>query len=134
MKNAAWQYTNTPTESFRPPQKPPRIQLCELKRPVLFARQASAKIAWKRRRNPPDLLMPTVLRSGPYRGFFYAGDRHEPPHVHVERDRSNAKYWLEPVTLESSSGFSRSELMDIYRLISEHRVVLLQKWHDYFGN
>jgi hypothetical protein len=53
--------------------------------------------------------MPTVLRSGPYRAFFYAGDRDEPPHVHVERDRSKAKYWLEPVALVSSSGFSRGE-------------------------
>ena len=78
--------------------------------------------------------MPTVLRSGPYRAFFYAGDRHEPPHVHVERDRSKAKYWLEPVSLASSSGFSRRELMDIYKLISEHQAVLLEKWHEYFGD
>ena len=78
--------------------------------------------------------MPTVLRSGPYRVFFYAGDRHEPPHVHIERDRYNAKYWLEPVVLESSIGFSRSELMDIYRLIFEHQMLLLEKWHDYFGD
>jgi hypothetical protein len=78
--------------------------------------------------------MPTVLRSGPYRAFFYAGDRHEPPHVHVERDRSKAKYWLEPVSLASSSGFSRRELMDIYKLISEHQAVLLGKWHEYFGD
>ena len=30
--------------------------------------------------------MPTVLRSGPYRFFFYSGDGAEPPHVHVQRD------------------------------------------------
>jgi peptide-methionine (S)-S-oxide reductase len=29
--------------------------------------------------------MPTVLRIGPYRCFFYAGDREETPHIHVER-------------------------------------------------
>ncbi len=39
--------------------------------------------------------MPTVLTEGPYR-FFYAGDREEPPHVHVERDRQTAKFWLQP--------------------------------------
>jgi hypothetical protein len=76
--------------------------------------------------------MPTVLRSGSYRAFFYAGDRHEPPHVHIERDSSKAKYWLEPVSLASSSGFSRGELMDIYRLISAHQAVLFEKWHEYF--
>jgi hypothetical protein len=78
--------------------------------------------------------MPTVLRSGPYRAFFYAGDRNEPPHVHVERDAFTAKYWLEPVALVSSSGFNRSELMGIHKLISEHQVIILKKWHDYFGN
>lgn len=46
--------------------------------------------------------MPTVLRVGPYRFFFYASDRHEPPHVHVERDEKVAKFWLRPVRLERS--------------------------------
>jgi hypothetical protein len=36
--------------------------------------------------------MPTVLRLGPYRFFFYAGDGVEPPHVHVERDDDTAKF------------------------------------------
>lgn len=40
-------------------------------------------------------VMPTVLRTGPYRIFFYAGDRDEPPHVHVERDANIAKFWLD---------------------------------------
>ena len=30
--------------------------------------------------------MPTVMRISPYRFFFYAGDRDEPVHIHVERD------------------------------------------------
>jgi Domain of unknown function (DUF4160) len=78
--------------------------------------------------------MPTVLRSGPYRFFFYAGDRHEPPHVHVERDAGKAKFWLEPISLHSSSGFSRSEINDIQRLIVQEYALLLQSWHDYFGS
>jgi hypothetical protein len=78
--------------------------------------------------------MPTILRSGPYRVFFYAGDRHEPPHVHVEREDKKAKFWLQPVAFKSSTGFGRSELMGIYRLISEHQQVLLEHWHDYFGD
>ena len=48
--------------------------------------------------------MPTVLRVGPYRLFFYSGDGREPPHVHVERDDSLAKFWLAPVRLASSQG------------------------------
>ena len=47
--------------------------------------------------------MPTVLRVGPYRFFFYASDRREPPHIHVERDDKVAKFWLQPVRLERSA-------------------------------
>ena len=78
--------------------------------------------------------MPTVLRSGPYRFFFYAGDRHEPTHVHVERDAAQAKFWLEPISLQSSTGFSRSDLNAIYRLIEQNHPLLLQHWHDYFDS
>jgi len=70
--------------------------------------------------------MPTVFRSGPYRLFFYAGDRHEPTHVHVERDTSKAKFWLEPISLQSSTGFSRAELNVVYRLIEQNRPLMLQ--------
>jgi len=39
--------------------------------------------------------MPTVLRAGPYRFFFYSVDRGEPVHVHVERETKRAKFWLD---------------------------------------
>ena len=35
--------------------------------------------------------MPTILRVGPYRFFFYAGDKDEPLHIHVERNDKVAK-------------------------------------------
>jgi len=78
--------------------------------------------------------MPTVLRIGPYRFFFYAGDRNEPPHVHVERERDKAKFWLEPLRLENSVGFRTAELNKLFDLIEEHRDELLKAWHEYFGN
>jgi hypothetical protein len=56
--------------------------------------------------------VPTVLRTGPYRLFFYSADAHEPPHLHAERDGNSAKFWLNPVALHSSSGFARRELLD----------------------
>jgi hypothetical protein len=77
--------------------------------------------------------MPTVLREGPYRFFFYSGDRNEPVHVHVERDDSTAKFWLEPIRLASSGGFSRSELNQIYNLLEEHHTLLVRTWNDFFG-
>ena len=46
--------------------------------------------------------VPTVLRVGPYRCFFFAGDRMEPPHVHVERDDHRAKLWLDRGRIEEA--------------------------------
>jgi hypothetical protein len=77
--------------------------------------------------------MPTVLRLGPYRFFFYAGDRDEPEHVHVERDDRIAKFWLDPIRLQSSGGLSRVEIARIERLVSDHREVLMEAWDEYFG-
>jgi hypothetical protein len=34
----------------------------------------------------------------------------QPPHVHVERDDSCAKFWLNPVRLQASGGFGRAEI------------------------
>ena len=50
--------------------------------------------------------MPTVLRSGPYRVYFYSHEPDEPPHVHVDRDDQSAKFWLAPVALARNFGFS----------------------------
>ena len=80
-----------------------------------------------------DAIMPTVLRVGPYRFFFYAGDRGEPPHVHVERDDDEAKYWLDPVTYVRSIGFSRRELNTIQGIIEENEQQLLDAWNEYFN-
>ena len=77
--------------------------------------------------------MPTVLRQGPYRIFFYAGDRHEPKHVHIEREDKIAKFWLGPVRLHRSGGFSRTEIGKIRTIIEEHGEMLSEAWNEYFG-
>ena len=76
--------------------------------------------------------MPTVLRRGPYRFFFYAGDRDEPRHVHVEREDKVAKFWLGPVRLHSSGGFSRTEIGKIRSIGEEHEAELWEAWNEYF--
>ena len=76
--------------------------------------------------------MPTVLRIGPYRFFFYASDGDEPPHVHVERDDCEAKVWLEPLRLDRNHGFSKKESNRIRDLVEQHRRDLLEKWNEFF--
>ncbi len=77
--------------------------------------------------------MPTVLRRGPYRFFFYSGDRTESPHVHVERDRHIAKIWLEPLRLADAAGFADTELRRILLIAQQERSRLLGSWNEHFG-
>ena len=76
--------------------------------------------------------MPTVLRIEFYRLFFFAGDRDEPAHSHIEREDKVAKFWLDPVRLQSSSGFSRNEIIRIQRIVGEHQTQLREAWNAYF--
>lgn len=78
--------------------------------------------------------MPTILRIGAYRLFFFAGDRHEPAHIHVERDDNLAKFWLDPVRLQSSGGFTRNEIAKIQKIVIEHQQLLQEAWYAYFSN
>ena len=77
--------------------------------------------------------MPTVLRIGPYRFFFYSNENNESPHIHVENDEKVAKYWLESVQLASSYGFRSHELTQVRALVLEHREKFMEAWHEYFG-
>jgi hypothetical protein len=78
--------------------------------------------------------MPTVLREGPYRFFFVSVDYSEPPHIHVRREDKVAKFWLDPVALQKADRFSRAELNEIARLVSQHRGFFLEKWNEFFGD
>jgi hypothetical protein len=77
--------------------------------------------------------MPTIFRSGPYRVYFYSNEAHEPPHVHVDRDKRSAKFWLRPVHLAVNRGFGASELKTLHRLVTVHEAECWKKWHDYFA-
>ena len=80
------------------------------------------------------ISMPTILRRGPYRFFFYSGDRDEPIHVHVERDDNVAKFWLDPVRLDRSGGFRRPELARIAKIVKDHNSEIVETWNEYFGD
>lgn len=78
--------------------------------------------------------MPKALEIGPYRFFFWSRENNEPPHVHVQRDTKEAKFWLEPVVeLAGNWGFARHELNEVRRLVIANRDLLLERWHEYFG-
>jgi len=37
-------------------------------------------------------IMPTVLRIGSFKFYFYSHEPSEPPHIHIDRDRYSAKF------------------------------------------
>lgn len=77
--------------------------------------------------------MPTVLKIGPFRFFFYANEGQEPAHIHVQADNRLAKFWLQPVNLASSIGFNAKELNQLLGLVREYEVLFLEAWNDFFN-
>ncbi|MGH9522830.1 MAG: DUF4160 domain-containing protein [Terriglobales bacterium] len=77
--------------------------------------------------------MPTVLKTGPYRFYFYSHEPNEAPHVHVDREDMSAKFWLNPVALARTIGFGARELRNLHRIVQEHRDEFSEAWHGYFG-
>jgi hypothetical protein len=61
-------------------------------------------------------------------------DFQEPPHIHIQREDMVAKFWLEPIVLQRTGGFSRNELGRIAKLVHEHRDYFLEEWREFFGN
>ncbi len=78
--------------------------------------------------------MPTILKIGAYRFFFYSSDREEPYHVHVEEGKFTAKIWLEPIRLQYSRGFSRREINTLIKIVSDNIEILLRSWNEYFND
>ncbi len=79
--------------------------------------------------------MPTLLKEGPYRFFFYSneGDPREPPHVHVTAGERVAKFWLEPVELVSSKRLRAAEITSLRGVVERHRKKFLEAWHAHFN-
>lgn len=77
--------------------------------------------------------MPTVMRVGPYRFFFYSNEGNEPPHIHVAASGNECKFWLSPVALASNRGFSSRELNDIEAIVRAHAATMIGAWNAYFG-
>ena len=78
--------------------------------------------------------MPTVLRIGSCRFFFYSLENNEPAHIHIQRDLHLAKYWLQPVELAVNRGFRAHELTRLRELVVEHRTLFMEAWDEHFSS
>lgn len=77
--------------------------------------------------------MPTVLRIGASRFYFYSHEPNEPPHIHVDRGDATIKIWLASCEVAKSRGFRAHEIGGIVAMVEAHRAQLLEAWHEYFG-
>ena len=77
--------------------------------------------------------MPTVMRIGPFRFFFYSNENDEPRHIHVRAAEKEAKYWLVPLELSWNYGFNSSELKKIERHLNDNLDYVIEFWDTFFG-
>jgi hypothetical protein len=77
--------------------------------------------------------MPTVLKAGKYRFFFFSNEGGEPRHIHVESNDSYAKFWLEPIDLAKSLGYKKGELKEIREIVLKNAKYFREKWDAHFG-
>ena len=80
-----------------------------------------------------DIGMPTILRHGRWRFFFYSNEGSEPAHVHVEAVDGTAKFWLNPVALVGSSGLRSGDLRFAERFVRQNRDYLMEAWNEHFS-
>ena len=52
--------------------------------------------------------------------------------MHVFRNDSQAKFWLNPVRLESSHLFRPVEERQIEQLVAQYAHELIEAWYEYF--
>ncbi len=77
--------------------------------------------------------MPTVLRMGRFRFFFFSNEGQEPPHVHVKAAENDATFWLDPLSIAFNQGFNGPDLRLIKSILEDYREDFLGAWDEYFG-
>ena len=79
-------------------------------------------------------MSPTLFREGGFRFYFFS--REEPRmHVHVQGERGEAKFWLDPrIELAQNYGLTTRDMRAVQTLIKEHESEIRSAWHDHFGS
>jgi hypothetical protein len=79
-----------------------------------------------------DVMSPTVFRIGNYRFYFFSREE-ERIHVHIVSSDGEAKFWIEPtIALSAYSGFSKSQLNRLQKLVEEHKSEIVKAWQKHF--
>jgi Domain of unknown function (DUF4160) len=80
--------------------------------------------------------MPVIFRHEGYRYFFYSyeGEPREPPHIHVRKGDSEAKFWLTPVVRNAwSKRMDPRTLKMLETVVIAHREEFEEQWNVFFA-
>lgn len=80
--------------------------------------------------------MPKLLEWQGWKFFFYSreGMPLEPPHVHVRKDRSEAKIWLIPIVrVADDRRMDPRTLKMLLSVVEAHRDEFEERWNEFFS-
>ena len=78
-------------------------------------------------------MSPVFRRESEYTFKIYSNEE-ERLHIHVVRDRCEAKYWLEPeIELAKNTGFSEHELNRIKKLVEKYADRFKEQFRQHVG-
>ncbi|KJJ85249.1 hypothetical protein OMAG_000859 [Candidatus Omnitrophus magneticus] len=78
-------------------------------------------------------MSPTIFRTKGYR-FYFLSNEETRRHIHVECERGEAKYWIEPtISLAVFYKLSAKELNVIQKIVEKRKHEILKEWEKHFG-
>ncbi len=78
-------------------------------------------------------MSPTVFRDRGFRFVFFSREEAR-MHVHVQCERGEAKFWMEPtIELAKNEGLNKSELRLAAEIIEERADEIRVAWREHFG-
>ncbi len=78
--------------------------------------------------------MPTLKRIRGYRFHFWSKENNEPAHIHVWKQGTECKIWLDDDLTVEYSYFPPHELTKIKKMVDENRAEFRKKWNEHFKN
>ena len=78
-------------------------------------------------------MSPTVFRVKGYR-FYFLSNEEERMHVHVECERGEAKFWIEPIiSLATYYGLNSRTLNEIQKIVEKRKYEIVKEWKKHFS-
>lgn len=77
--------------------------------------------------------MPTLLIKHGWRFYFYANERNEPPHVHVQKGDVECKFWPKPEVYDIEEVFAFNMNPRVRRILFENFDYFIEEYQKIHG-